>query len=68
MTEATRQIVDYAEEDNAMEMRNAFYNELQNKIMAHIENKKLEVAQSMFNQHQPEEELVAGEEEVTQEQ
>ena len=35
MTEATRQIVDYAEEDNAMEMRNAFHNELQNKIMAH---------------------------------
>ena len=66
MTEATRQIVDYAEEDNAMEMRNAFYNELQNKIMAHIENKKIEVAQSMFNQ--PEQETVADEEEIAQEQ
>ncbi len=60
MTEATRTIVDYAEEDNAMEMRNAFYNELQNRVMAHIENKKIEIAQSMFNQ--PEPEAVADEE------
>ena len=66
MTEATRQIVDYADEDNAMEMRNAFYNELQNKIMAHIENKKMEVAQTMFNQ--PEPEAIADEEEVTSEE
>lgn len=65
MTEATKAIVNYAEEDNAMEMRNAFYNELQNKIMAHIENKKIEVAQSMFNQGQPE---VESEEETTQDQ
>ena len=48
MTEATRAIVDYAEEDNAKEMRDAFYNELQNKVMAHIENEKIRVAQSMF--------------------
>ena len=66
MTEATRQIVDYADEDNAMEMRNAFYNELQNKIMAHIENKKIEVAQAMFNPAQPE--VAADEEETAQEQ
>lgn len=55
MTDVTRTIVDYAEQGNAMEMRNAFYNELQNRVMAHIENKKIEVAQSMFNQVQPEE-------------
>ena len=48
MTEATRAIVDYAEEDNAKEMRDAFYNELQNKVMAHIENEKIRVAQSLF--------------------
>jgi hypothetical protein len=52
MTDATRAIVDYAEEDNAKEMRNAFYNELQNRVMAHIENKKMEVAKSMFNNSQ----------------
>ena len=66
MTEATRQIVDYAEEDNAMEMRNAFYNELQSRIMAHIEDKKIEVAQTMFNPAQPE--VAADEEETAQEQ
>ena len=66
MTEATRQIVDYADEDNAMEMRNAFYNELQSRVMAHIENKKIEVAQAMFNPAQSE--VAADEEENVQEQ
>ena len=66
MTEATKQIVDYADEDNAMEMRNAFYDELQSRIMAHIEDKKIEVAQAMFNPTQPE--IVADEEETAQEQ
>lgn len=50
MTDATRTIIDYAEQDNAKEMRDAFYAELQNKVMAHIENKKIEVAKTMFNQ------------------
>ena len=50
MSDATKTIVDYAEQDNAKEMRDAFYAELQNRVMAHIENKKMEVAQSMFNQ------------------
>lgn len=49
MTDATRAIVDYAEQDNAKDMRDAFYAELQNRVMAHIENKKIEVAQNMFN-------------------
>lgn len=66
MTDATRTIVDYAEQGNAMEMRNAFYNELQNRVMAHIENKKIEVAQNMFNQQEPQ--VTADEEEITQEQ
>lgn len=62
----TRAIIDYAEQDQATEMRNAFYTELQNRVMAHIENKKMEVAKTMFNQ--PQEEPVADEEEVTSEQ
>lgn len=44
-----RQIVDFADEDNAKEMRDAFYSALQDKVMAHIEAKKMEVAKSMFN-------------------
>jgi hypothetical protein len=45
----TRQIVDFADEDKAKEMRDAFYSALQDKVMAHIEAKKMEVAQNMFN-------------------
>jgi hypothetical protein len=55
MTDATRTIVDYAEQDNAKEMRDAFYAELQNRVMAHIEDKKMEVAKTMFNQPEDEE-------------
>ena len=50
MTEATRAIIDYAENDQAKEMRDAFYSALQDKVMAHIEAQKLEVAKNMFNQ------------------
>ena len=54
MTDTTRAIIDYAENDEAMEMRNAFYSALQDKVMAHIEAKKMEVAKTMFNQpHDP---------------
>jgi hypothetical protein len=54
MTDVTRTIVDYAEQDNAKEMRDAFYSELQNKVMAHIENQKIEVAKTMFNKPETE--------------
>ena len=67
MTDATRAIVDYAEQDNAKEMRDAFYAELQNRVMAHIENKKIEVAQTMFNQ-QPDPMSTAVDEPITQEE
>lgn len=43
-----RQIVDFADEDNAKEMRDAFYAALQDKVMAHIEAKKMDVAKTMF--------------------
>ena len=44
-----RQIVDYAENDQAKEMRDAFYSALQDKIMHHIEDQKIRVAQQLFN-------------------
>ncbi len=53
-----RQIVDFADEDKAKEMRDAFYSALQDKVMAHIEAKKMEVAKSMFNP-QPDERLMS---------
>ena len=64
MTDATRAIVDYAEQDNAKDMRDAFYSELQNRVMAHIENQKIQVAQNMFNKS--EEEVSSDEEETTE--
>jgi hypothetical protein len=60
----TRQIVDYADEDKAKEMRDAFYSALQDKVMAHIEAKKMEVAQNMF-QSQPDPMATAVDEPVT---
>lgn len=46
----TRAIVDYAENDQAKEMRDAFYSALQDKVMSHIESQKMEVAKNMFSQ------------------
>lgn len=59
-----RQIVDFADEDKAKEMRDAFYAALQDKVMAHIEAKKMEVAQTMFNP-QPDPMATAVDEPVT---
>jgi len=44
-----REIVDYAEQDNAKEMRDALYSALQDKVMAHIEAHKQVVAQNIMN-------------------
>lgn len=44
-----REIVDYAEEDNAKEMRDALYSALQDRVMAHIEAHKQVVAQNIMN-------------------
>jgi hypothetical protein len=63
MTDATRAIVDYAEQDDAKDMRDAFYAELQNRVMAHIEDQKIQVAQNMFNKP---EEITSDEEETTE--
>ena len=47
-----RQIVDFADEDKAKEMRDAFYSALQDKVMAHIDAKKQEVAQNLITPQQ----------------
>lgn len=46
----TRAIIDYAENDQAKEMRDAFYSALQDKVMAHIESQKMDIAKNMFSQ------------------
>jgi hypothetical protein len=44
-----REIVDYAEQDNAKEMRDALYSALQDRVMSHIEAHKQVVAQNIMN-------------------
>jgi len=46
----TRQIIDYAMEDNGVEFRNALYATIHDKVTAHIEAAKQAVAQNYFNQ------------------
>lgn len=48
MTEKTRAIIDYAYEDNGTEMRNALYSAIQDKVMAHIEAHKQELAKNLI--------------------
>jgi hypothetical protein len=45
-----KQIIDFAQEDNAAEFRNAIHSAIQDKVMNHIENMKQIMAQNMFNQ------------------
>jgi hypothetical protein len=50
MSETTRAIVDYAEDGNATEMRDALYSAIQDRVMAHIENHKEQLAKNLFAQ------------------
>ena len=44
-----REIVDYAETDNANEMRNSLYSALHDRVMSHIEAHKVQVAKQLMN-------------------
>jgi len=44
----TRQIIDYAMDDNGVEFRNALYASIHDKVTAHIEAAKQAVAQNFF--------------------
>lgn len=46
--ENTRAIVDYAYDDNAKEMRDALYNDIQNRVMAHLDAQKQEMARNIL--------------------
>lgn len=54
----TRSIIDYAQEDNGVEFRNALYASIHDRVASHIEAKKQEIAQN----------LIAPQEEVEQKQ
>ena len=44
----TRPIIDYAADDNGVEFRNALYASIHDKVTAHIDAKKQEVAQNLI--------------------
>ena len=53
--DATRQIIDYAANEQGAEMRDALYAAIHDKVSAHIEAKKQEIAHTLIAQpEQPE--------------
>jgi hypothetical protein len=54
MTDTTKQIIDYAQDDNAVEFRNALYSSIHDKVTAHIEAKKQEIAQTLISPNEQE--------------
>ena len=51
----TRQIIDYAAQDNAKEMRDALYADIHDRVMGHIDMKKQEIAMNLIKQPEQEE-------------
>jgi hypothetical protein len=50
----TRQIIDYASQDNAKEMRDALYADIHDRVMGHIDMKKQEIAMDLIKQPEQE--------------
>lgn len=61
----TKGIIDYAMDDNGVEFRNALYSSIQDKVNAHIEAKKVEIAQGLIGQPEEEDEELQSEVEET---
>jgi hypothetical protein len=62
MTDATRQIIDYAQNDNGVEFRNALYSTIHDKVTAHLAAAKQAVAQNLISQDEEEEQYDEGDE------
>lgn len=59
----TRPIIDYAQDDNGVEFRNALYASIHDKVAAHIEAKKQEISRNLIA---PKDEVEQEEQEVQQ--
>jgi len=62
-----RSIIDYAMDDNGTEFRKALYASIHDKVTAHIEAKKQEIAQNLLGVHTEEEQEYDDEQEIEQE-
>jgi hypothetical protein len=49
MTDTTKSIIDYAYNDDAKSMRDALYSDIQDRVMAHIDAKKQEIARTLIS-------------------
>jgi hypothetical protein len=58
----TRAIIDYAMNDDAKAMRDALYASIHDRVNAHIQAQKQQVAQSLFPEESDEEEVESDEE------
>ena len=64
-TDSAKAIVDYAFDDEGVEMRNALYSAIQDRVMSHIDAKKQEIAHNLIAQpEEPEEELEIADEDA----
>jgi hypothetical protein len=63
-----RSIIDYAMDDNGVEFRKALYASIHDKVTAHIEAKKQEIAHNLLGVHQEEKQENEIEQEVEAEQ
>jgi len=54
MDDNIKTVVDSAFQDNAVQMRDALYNAINDKIFATIEQKKQAIAQNLISQYQTE--------------
>jgi hypothetical protein len=63
-----RSIIDYAMDDNGVEFRKALYASIHDKVTAHIEAKKQEIAHTLLGVQQEEEQEYADEQEIEAEQ
>jgi len=50
-----KNIIDYAMDDNGVEFRKALYADIHDKVTAHIEAKKQEIAHNLLGVHSEEE-------------
>ena len=48
----TKQLIDYAYQDNGVEFRNALYSDIHDRVTSHIEAKKQDVAQNLIGQQE----------------
>ena len=49
-----KQLIDYAQDGNGVEFRNALYSSIHDKVTAHIDAKKQEIAQALISPQEQE--------------